>query len=148
MPDKINKDEGVIIMKNKIMQFFLFLALVVGAAGVSHAAAPSQLTIPFDFTVNGKLMKAGSYSISFGVSVSNPGSFMIRSADGKNAALVMNAITEQTAVETGDTSLIFTKNGDSYSLSKINSPRVSVELNKELGQYSAKVERVELKAAH
>lgn len=134
-------------MKNKIAQFFLFLALVIGAAGVSQAA-PYQLNIPFDFTVNGKLMKAGNYSISFGVSSANAESFLIRSADGKSAAIVNSGVVERNSENKKGVDVVFEKNGNEYSLSKISSLRMTVELSKENNHQSAKAEHTALKTAN
>ena len=131
-------------MKNRIMQLFLLLGLVFGVSSLARATSPYHLNVPFDFTVNGKLMKAGNYEIQFGIAASSAGSFLIRSADGKNAALVTPAATRQFPKEMKDINVVFEKSGDAYSLSEVYSPRISVELAK---KDSVNVARVELHSA-
>lgn len=128
------------------MQLFLLLGLVFGVSNLARAAAPYQLNIPFDFTVNGKLMKAGSYEIRFGMSAANSGSFLLRSGDGKNVAIVTPAMSREYPKGMKDINVVFEKSGNDYFLSEVYSPRISVKLPK-ANSDSVKVTRVELHPA-
>jgi hypothetical protein len=118
-------------MKNKVMQLFLLLALVVGAGLLqAYAAVPYKLNIPFDFTVNGKLLKAGKYSINFGFSSSKSSVFLLRSLEGSSVSIISPVATLTTPEEIDYVSAVFEKNGDVYSLSEIYSPENSVAVTK------------------
>lgn len=131
-------------MKNKVMQLFLLLALVIGAGLLqAYAAAPIKLNVPFDFTVNGKLLKAGKYSINFGVSSSKSSVFLLRSLDGNDVAIISPVATLTSLGEIDYVSAVFEKNGGVYSLSEIYSPGISVAVAKlNSNQNSFKVIRV------
>jgi hypothetical protein len=134
-------------MKNKIVQLFLLLALVVGAGMLqAYAAAPYKLNVPFDFTVNGKLLKAGKYTINFGFSSSKSSVFLLRSLDGGSVAIVSPVATLTTPEDIDYVSAVFEKNGDVYSLSEIYSPAYSVAVIKlKNNQNSFKVIRVNVR---
>jgi hypothetical protein len=143
MSDKIIY-KGIFVMKNKITQLFLLLALIVGASlSEARAISPYKLNIPFDFTVNGKLLKAGKYSIKFGVSSSKSSVFLLRSLDGDDVAIISPVATLTVLGEIDYVSAVFEKNGDVYSLSEIYSPGISVAITKlNSNQNSFKVIRV------
>lgn len=108
-------------MRNKIVQLFLLAVLTVGIAGAAQAqtGSPYNATIPFDFTVAGKSFEAGDYSISFGVIGSNRSSFLIRSADGKETAIISETFAEDATKPIGNARIVFDKDGDNYSLTQI-----------------------------
>jgi hypothetical protein len=134
-------------MKNKLMQLFLLLTLVIGAGLLqAYAAAPIKLNIPFDFTVNGKLLKAGKYSINFGFSASKSSVFLLRSLEGSDVAIISPIATLTTTEEIDYVSAVFEKNGDVYSLTEIYSPGTSVAVSKlKSNQNSFKVIRVNVR---
>ena len=134
-------------MKNKILQLFLLVGLTLGITGLAQAQSGSlyRANIPFDFSVNGKSFKAGEYSISFGILRDSPASFLIRSADGREAAIVNDAFSREVLNPTGNARIVFNKDGDNYTLAEIKSSRVNVELFKERRkQKSAKITGVEV----
>lgn len=134
-------------MKNKALQLFLLLGLTVGITGLAQAQTglPYQANIPFDFTVREKLFKAGEYSISFGIVTSIQTSFLIRSADGKKSALVANSIPKRVLNHTGNSRIVFDKDGDNYTLAEVKTPRASIELYKvNKKQKSARITGVEI----
>ena len=134
-------------MKNKITQLFLLLALVIGIGlSQARAASPYQLNIPFDFTANGKLLKAGKYSINFGFSSSKSSVFLLRSLNGGGSAIISPVATLTMPEEIDYVSAVFEKSGDVYSLTEIYSPGTSVAVSKpKSNQNSFKVIRVNVR---
>ena len=118
-------------MKNTIFQLLLLIALIIGVGGAAQAASAYKLNIPFDFTVNGKLLKAGKYSINFGFSSSNNAAFLLRSANGVDSAIVIPAATLITAEKVDYVSAVFERKGNNYVLAEVYSPRTSVVISKE-----------------
>lgn len=119
-------------MRNRIVQLFLLAVLVVGVSSAARASGASayQLNIPFDFTVNGKLMKAGNYSISFGVSSSKSSVFLLRSSTGTGATIVNPIATLEVSQRPDFISAVFEKSEDGYTLAEVYSPRSSVAVSK------------------
>lgn len=115
-----------------MLQLFLLFALTVGGAALAKAqtGSPYQANIPFDFTVGGKSFKAGEYSISFGILRSAPASFLIRSADGKESAIVTDTFLKDVLTPSGRARIIFDKQGDDYVLTQIKSSAKNVEVYK------------------
>src|SRR5687768_7202276 len=120
-------------MRNKMLQLFLLLGLAIGITGFAQAqtGSPYQVNIPFDFSVSGKSFKAGEYSISFGVIKSTPSSFLIRSADGKESAIVTDAFSKEVFKSNGTERIVFDKDGDVYTLAEIKTLQKNVVLLKE-----------------
>jgi hypothetical protein len=134
------------VMKNRITHLFLLLSLIVGAAAVAvRAASANELSIPFDFTVNGKLMKAGNYEVRFGVSSANPGAFLLRSTDGGKTVVVGNGLSKASPRDRKEVQAIFEKSENGYRLAEIQSPRTSIELLKSNRSFG-KVAKVEINA--
>ena len=134
-------------MKNKMLQLFLLVGLTIGVTGLAQAqtGSPYEANIPFDFTVGGKSFKAGAYSISFGIVASNRSSFLIRSADGKETAIVSDAFTQDLFKPNGNARIVFDKDGDNHALAEIKTSQKNVVLYKERKkQKSAKVTGVEV----
>lgn len=134
-------------MKNKILQLFLLVGLTIGITGLAQAQSGSlyRANIPFDFSVNGKSFKAGEYSISFGILRDSPASFLIRSADGKESAMVTDAFSKDVFKSNGTERIVFDKDGDVYTLAEIKASQKNVVLLKERKkQKSAKVTGVEV----
>lgn len=133
-------------MKSKIMRLFLLLSLVAGI-GATATQAASRLNIPFDFTVNGKLMKAGNYELKFGISSSTSGAFLLRSMDGKDAVIVSNGLSKAATPQIENTTAIFEKSENGYRLAEIQSSRTGVELSKN-NQSFGKIVRIEIHSSN
>ena len=84
-------------MKNKIAQFLMLVGLTVGLAVFAQAQTISthKVEIPFDFIVGEKTFTAGKYEVSFGILQNSRGSFLLRSTDGKQAAIVTQTIANE-----------------------------------------------------
>ena len=130
-------------MKNKIMQLFLVICLVIGGAGFvqAHKISSIQANIPFDFTVSGKSFKAGNYTITFGLVSESEKYFLIRRADGKDS-IIVTAAPKQTKEQADNSLLVFNLEENIYSLAEVTTPQVSLELQK---SESAKEKRVEIR---
>lgn len=134
-------------MRNKMLQLFLLLGLTIGITGLAQAqtGSPYEANIPFDFTVAGNSFKAGEYSISFGIVRSNRASFLIRSADGKETAIINDTFSKEVLKPGGNARIVFNKDGDDYTLAEIETSQINVELFKERRkQKSVKVTGVEV----
>ena len=103
-------------MRKQVRRYFFSVALSVMLAVVSAAGAnPSinlRATIPFDFSVNGKTLPAGTYTIA----TKSPGLFVIRSMEGSEG---MFFLTESTQTENQSDQLVFLKYGDHYFLTEV-----------------------------
>ena len=134
-------------MRNKMLQLFLLVGLTIGITGLAQAqtGSPYEANIPFDFTVSGKTFTAGEYSISFGFIGTNRSSFVIRSADGKQSAIVSHTFAEHLFKPNRNPVIVFDKDGDNYALAEIKtSQRNVVVFNNSKKQKSAKVTGVEV----
>lgn len=117
-------------MKNTFARFLVFAGLMIGLVGFVQAKRVSSynVNIPFDFIVGEKSFKAGDYSVTFGVFQSNPANFIIRSADGKQSAIVTYGIPKASDQRSKSFYLVFKVSGEQYYLAEANSPGRSFEL--------------------
>ena len=117
-------------MRKRMLQLFWLLSLTVGISGLAQAQSGSlyRANIPFDFSVNGKLFKAGEYSIKFGFVRDSPASFLISSADGKEVAVINNTLLENVSELNEDAQIVFDKDGDDYALAEIKTLETNIEL--------------------
>ena len=99
-----------------IIQSALGLSTLGAAARVLAQEPGIQATVPFEFTVSGKLLPADTYTITS----SSPGVVMIQSADKHFSAITTASHGNQ---QSGDGSkLVFDKYGDQYFLHRILCP--------------------------
>src|SRR5688572_1100879 len=119
-------------MRNKMLQLFLLLGLTIGVAGFAQAQTGSvyRTDIPFDFSVSGKSFKAGEYLISFGVVNGSPASFLIRSANGKEVAVVTETSANDVLFTNYNARIVFDKEGDDYTLTKIKTTWKNIDVFK------------------
>lgn len=104
-------------MKKHILSIVASISfLFVVSAVMVYAQAPVlKANIPFDFQVNGKVMKAGEYAIS--EPVSPKGLVIIRGSQKVSAAAIAYAVD---ANQTADrTQLVFRRYGDQYFLAQM-----------------------------
>lgn len=129
-------------MKNKTMQLFLLIGLIIGTAGFVQAYKVSsiQAKIPFDFTVSGKSFKAGDYTVTFGLVSTSEKYFLLRTADGKDS-IIVKATAKQPSEQTNNSVLVFNLDENSYALAEVSTPQISLELHK---SESAKEKRIEV----
>jgi hypothetical protein len=137
-------------MKKAVTQLFLLIVLTTGLVGITRAAGASEYRahIPFDFTVGEKSFRAGDYSITFASLTLSQRRLIIRSADGKEAALVV-VMPKETATQLKNSVLVFDVYDERYSLAEIKTNQVSAELykTKEEAKLAKNSPRVELALA-
>lgn len=135
-------------MKNRIAHLFLLLSLAIGVgAAAVRAASATELSIPFDFTVNGKLMKAGNYEVRLGISSASPNAFLLRSTDGGESFIVGNGLSKSARRDQKDVQAIFEKSENGYRLAEVAAPRTSIELLKNNRAFG-KITRVEINSSN
>ena len=105
-------------MKKQILNIVATISFLFVVSAVSaYAQAPDlKANIPFDFQINGKVMKAGEYTIF--EPVSPKGLVIIRGGEKVSAAasLVYTVDSEKVADQT---QLVFRRYGDQYFLSQM-----------------------------
>lgn len=119
-------------MKNEIAQFLVSVALTIGLAVFAQAQSdsPYKVTIPFNFIVGEKTFEAGEYSISFKISNAVQNNFLLRSADGKQSAIVSYGIGNEVEKQVENSNLVFSVSGENYILREVNTPQKSIEFHK------------------
>jgi hypothetical protein len=134
-------------MKKGITQLFLLMVLTMGLVGITRAVGASEYRahIPFDFTVGEKSFRAGDYSVTFASLTSSRRRLIIRSADGKEAALVV-VMPKETTERLKNSVLVFDLYDDRSSLAEIKTNQLSAELYqaKSEAKLAKKPTRVEL----
>ncbi len=105
-------------MKKQILNIVATISFLFIVSAVSAYAQSPELkaNVPFDFQVNGKVMKAGEYTISD--PVSPRGMVIIRGGEKVSAAAAMtyNADSEKVADQT---KLVFRRYGNQYFLAQM-----------------------------
>ena len=121
---------GVIDMKNKIAQFLMLIGLTVGLAVFAEAQTGSihKVEIPFDFIVGEKTFTAGKYAVSFGILQNSRGSFLLRSADGKQAAIVNQTIVNESDKNIKTDNFVFIVYNGKHYLAEITTADRSVRI--------------------
>ena len=95
----------------------LFALSTLGAAARVLGQTPAvQATVPFEFTVGGKLLPADTYTITS----SQSGVIMIRNADTHFWALTIASHSNQESARGSE--LVFDKYGDKYFLREVMCP--------------------------
>jgi phosphopantothenate synthetase len=116
-------------MKTGIIQLFLFIGLTFGLVGAAQAQTASEYRahIPFDFTVGEKSFQAGDYSIAFANLTTSQRRLIIRSVNGREAALVV-VMPKETVERLNKATLVFNLYEARYSLAGIKTNQLSAEL--------------------
>jgi len=98
----------------------LFALSTLGAAARVVAQEPAvQATVPFEFTVGGKLLPADTYSITS----SESGIILIRNADNHFWAVTTASHSNQESAV--GSALVFDKYGDRYFLHEVMCPKIA-----------------------
>jgi hypothetical protein len=101
-------------MKTNLLRTSL-LAVVAAAAIYGQSSQSLQATVPFDFIVGSRTLRAGQYSLDQG-SVS--GMTIIRDVDHNGVAIVIGSALESLAAQE-DGKLVFHRYGDTYFLAEV-----------------------------
>jgi len=104
----------------RIPAITLLALSTLGAAARAVAQEPAvQATVPFEFTVGGKLLPADTYTITS----SESGVIMIRAADDHFWAITTASHSNQESARGSE--LVFDKYGDKYFLHEVMCPKVA-----------------------
>ena len=104
-------------MKHKILTIAATVGILLSLSVIAGAQTRNRIeaTIRFDFMAGAKEMKAGDYSIKR-ISEST---FLVRSADGKNNAIMMATVSLQQRREGSPQRLVFKRFGSQYLLTEV-----------------------------
>ena len=95
----------------------LLSLLVVGSAHAQLPGTEIRASIPFDFTVRGKTLPAGEYTVSrIG---DEPVSLLMRNVNNKHEHVVFETEPENVRRTTRRDVLVFNRYGDSYFLEEV-----------------------------
>ena len=98
----------------KTIRMLLAASLLAGTVMTAVAQDKVHVNVPFDFTVRGTALPAGSYTVAR-VHENDPTLLAIRGADGQQ---VLAFTAGMDSVATGE-SLVFHRYGESYYLSEV-----------------------------
>ena len=113
--------EKEIVMKS-ITAIAHFVAVTLISTGCALAQdRVARATVPFDFTLNGTSLPAGTYEI--GTRIDRPSTLSIKNRQGQVNLWAMGLVNTSEPAQTG--SLVFHKCGDQYFLSEIHYPGAS-----------------------
>jgi hypothetical protein len=95
----------------------LLSLLLVGSAGAQEPGTRIRALIPFDFTVKGKTMPAGTYDVTR--VMDEPVTLLLRNIHGRHDVVVVETepVEERMIPKRGE--LVFNRYGDTYFLSEV-----------------------------
>jgi hypothetical protein len=109
------------MMRKKVFSAALTCGLVaVVAAATAYAQLPGtalRATIPFDFSVRGKVLPAGEYEIRR--ITDDPDGLIISSLNDNHERAIFESIPVKARTIAGRAEVVFNRYGDSYFLSEI-----------------------------
>jgi len=108
-------------MKRNFAIALIALSTLAGAGKALAQHQAVQATVPFEFTVGGKLLPADTYTIS-----SSSGVIVVRSVDGHFTSITTSSYDGR---EVKGGKLIFAKYGDRYFLHEVVCPAASIHAN-------------------
>src|SRR5215468_6696838 len=105
-------------MKATVLRFTAVLAVVVALTAVSaHGQGiikSQRFVVPFDFTVGGKVLPAGQYTVS-----SETQLIRIQGRDGKTQIVTLATRTRVARDRQTESRLMFKRSGDHYYLAQV-----------------------------
>jgi hypothetical protein len=109
------------MMRKKVFMTTLTCGLIaVVAAATAYAQLPGtalRATIPFDFSVRGKVLPAGEYEIKR--ITDEPGGLVISSLNDKHERVMFETIPVEAGSISSRSEFVFQRYGDSYFLSEV-----------------------------
>jgi hypothetical protein len=109
------------MMRKKVFSAAITGALlVVVAAATAYAQMPGmgvRATIPFDFSVRGKMLPAGDYEIKR--LTDEPGELVVASVDRKGGRAIFYTVPAEPRGSSSKPQIVFHRYGDSYFMSEI-----------------------------
>jgi hypothetical protein len=104
-------------MRTTLLPSALLWALLL-FTGTTADAETVDVTVPFDFTVQHRLMPAGKYSVER--DLEHPSTLVIRERSGAHETVVVSAMNAPGHNPSGHGSaLVFTRRGDGYQLKDV-----------------------------
>jgi len=95
----------------------LLSLLLVGSAGAQEPGTRIRASIPFDFTVKGKTMPAGTYDVTR--VMDEPVTLLLRNVHDKHDVVVVETEPVRDPMMPRRCELVFNRYGDTYFLSEI-----------------------------
>ena len=95
----------------------LLSLLLVGSAGAQEPGTRIRASIPFDFTVKGKTMPAGTYDVTR--VMDEPVTLLLRNVHDKHDVVVVETEPVRDPMMPRRGELVFNRYGDTYFLSEI-----------------------------
>jgi hypothetical protein len=99
----------------KATRVLLAASLLLVCALTAVAQSNVRVNVPFDFTVRGQVLQAGTYTIAR-VADGNPSLLVLRGADGQAPIAFQAGLADS---RHGGTSLLFHRYGDTYYLNQV-----------------------------
>jgi hypothetical protein len=119
-------------MKRNFAIALLALSTLAATGKAVAQESALQATMPFEFTVGGRLLPAGTYNITS----PDPGVIMVQSIDRQSAVLTTTSHSNRQSAGAGK--LIFDKYGNQYFLHQIVCP-TAIAMN--VTMHTSKLER-------
>ena len=125
---------------NTIKRVAMVAALTVAIIQtvVAIPASHYKVTIPFDFTVDGKVFESGDYTIDVGGKTLSRDVLLIRSVKGKASKLMMVKQSQRIG-KARQSKLVFAKSNGIYVLAEMRTRSVGIK-------FADKSDRIELEA--
>ena len=117
-------------MKKLLLQVLVTLSvgLAAAASGTAQGSQTYRAHIPFDFTVNDKVMKAGDYRIGPITGLTDQRALRILNLDD-NTSRVLGFVTIGTeSWDEAGGKLTFARSGGEYTLSNVETPTFGLQL--------------------
>lgn len=117
-------------MKRNLALIAMIFGVILTSAAAVSAQTTRQIrtTVPFDFVVSGTELPAGDYVITFGGSGISRNSVIVRSADGKGAAVAM-VRTETVSLPNEVTGVNFQRVNGEYRLEGVTLYALKIHFN-------------------
>ena len=94
--------------------FAVVMAFGAASASAQGLAQQGRFNVPFDFTVDGKVLPAGEYTV-----IGESEFIRVRSKNGKHASITLTSRRTGASRKANEIALAFRVSGDHYQLSQV-----------------------------
>ena len=108
---------------------FVGIVLTFGTAASAQLSTRYSAEIPFDFQVEGRTFKAGSYKLEPIVGVTSVGAIALRSKADNSKQVI--GVTQLQSENPGESKLIFVKQDGRHMLQRIDTPTIDMKFKTE-----------------
>ena len=124
-------------MKNIILTIALFIVIPFTLTTAAAQCSPAlRAEIPFDFTINKKEIKAGSYTLSKADCNTGNALIVLRDGEGRFVAVVNRSATPVDSPKAGEhAALLFVRYGHSYFLTEVRAPSANFSFQLRPGKH-------------